>query len=63
MIKLVLFDLDGVLVDTKQIHFDALNESYRSTSSNRSGFQSCKFFNSASEYEASKLVHPLNAVG
>ena len=27
MIKLVLFDLDGVLVDTKQIHFDALNES------------------------------------
>jgi beta-phosphoglucomutase-like phosphatase (HAD superfamily)/dTDP-glucose pyrophosphorylase len=26
MIKLVLFDLDGVLVDTKRIHFDALNE-------------------------------------
>ena len=26
MIKLVLFDLDGVLVDTKKIHFDALNE-------------------------------------
>ena len=26
MTKLVLFDLDGVLVDTKQIHFDALNE-------------------------------------
>ena len=25
MIKLVLFDLDGVLVDTKKIHFDALN--------------------------------------
>ena len=26
MIKLILFDLDGVLVDTKDIHFDALNE-------------------------------------
>lgn len=26
MIKLVLFDLDGVLVDTKQMHFDALNQ-------------------------------------
>lgn len=25
-IKCVLFDLDGVLVDTKKIHFDALNE-------------------------------------
>jgi len=26
MIDLVLFDLDGVLVDTKKIHFEALNE-------------------------------------
>lgn len=26
MIKLVLFDLDGVLIDAKKIHFDALNE-------------------------------------
>ncbi|WP_440672732.1 HAD family hydrolase, partial [Candidatus Pelagibacter sp. HIMB1715] len=25
MIKLIIFDLDGVLVDTKKIHFDALN--------------------------------------
>ena len=25
MIKLVIFDLDGVLVETKQIHFDSLN--------------------------------------
>jgi len=26
MIKLVLFDLDGVLIDAKQIHYEALNE-------------------------------------
>ena len=26
MIKLVLFDLDGVLIDAKQIHYKALNE-------------------------------------
>ena len=25
MIKLIIFDLDGVLVDAKNIHYDALN--------------------------------------
>ena len=25
MVKLIIFDLDGVLVDTKNLHFDALN--------------------------------------
>ena len=25
-IKLIVFDLDGVLVEAKNIHFDALNE-------------------------------------
>jgi len=29
MIKLIIFDLDGVLVEAKQIHFDTLNESLR----------------------------------
>ena len=26
MIKTIIFDLDGVLVDTKKIHFEALNK-------------------------------------
>ena len=26
MIKLVLFDLDGVLIDAKKLHYDALNQ-------------------------------------
>jgi beta-phosphoglucomutase-like phosphatase (HAD superfamily) len=26
MKKLILFDLDGVLVDAKKIHFDSLNK-------------------------------------
>jgi beta-phosphoglucomutase len=26
MIKLIIFDLDGVLVEAKDIHFDALNK-------------------------------------
>ena len=29
-IKAVIFDLDGVLVDTKKIHFDALNIALKS---------------------------------
>ena len=29
MIKAIIFDLDGVLVDTKQIHFEALNEALK----------------------------------
>lgn len=35
MIKLIIFDLDGVLIETKQIHFDTLNQAigkYDSTS-------------------------------
>ena len=29
MIKLIIFDLDGVLVDTKPLHFYALNKSLK----------------------------------
>ena len=33
MIKSIIFDLDGVLVDTKTIHFDALNLALSKTKS------------------------------
>ena len=29
MIKLIIFDLDGVLVDAKKIHYDTLNQALR----------------------------------
>jgi len=29
MIKLVLFDLDGVLIDAKEIHYQALNNALK----------------------------------
>lgn len=30
MIKLIIFDLDGVLIDTKELHYEALNEALKS---------------------------------
>jgi len=32
-VKLVIFDLDGVLIDSKELHYEALNEALRSISS------------------------------
>ena len=29
MLKFIIFDLDGVLVEAKNIHFDALNEALK----------------------------------
>ena len=29
MIKVIIFDLDGVLVNTKKIHFETLNKSLK----------------------------------
>ena len=33
-IKSIIFDLDGVLVDTKNIHFEALNKAFVDTKIN-----------------------------
>ena len=30
MIKLIIFDLDGVLVDARELHYEALNKSLES---------------------------------
>ena len=30
MIKLVIFDLDGVLVDARELHYEALNRALKS---------------------------------
>jgi beta-phosphoglucomutase-like phosphatase (HAD superfamily) len=30
MIKLIVFDLDGVLVDARELHYDALNRALKS---------------------------------
>ena len=32
MVKLIIFDMDGVLVEAKQIHFDTLNQALREIS-------------------------------
>ena len=34
IIKLIVFDLDGVLVNTKNIHFNALNNALKKTKVN-----------------------------
>ena len=34
MIKLIIFDLDGVLFDGKKLHFDALNEALEEVGQN-----------------------------
>ena len=32
MLKLIIFDLDGVLIESKKIHYDALNDSLKKIS-------------------------------
>ena len=39
MIKNIIFDLDGVLVDTRDIHFNALNKSIKKAGLNAINFK------------------------
>ena len=39
IIKGLIFDLDGVLVDTKKIHFDALNKALKSVKAKEISFK------------------------
>ena len=34
MVKLIIFDLDGVLVDAKEIHYESLNKALNEIGSN-----------------------------
>lgn len=34
MIKLIVFDLDGVLIEAKQLHYEALNDALKTHSPN-----------------------------
>lgn len=58
MIKLVLFDLDGVLVSTKTVHFDALNEAL-----NHFGYPSISVEDHLTKYDGHTTEDKLNMLG
>lgn len=55
-IKLIIFDLDGVLVDAKKIHFDTLNDALRSVDSR----YEISFSEHLSTYDGLKTNQKLN---
>jgi HAD superfamily hydrolase (TIGR01509 family) len=58
MIKLVLFDLDGVLVSTKTVHFDALNEAL-----NHFGYPSISVEDHLTKYDGHTTEDKLKMLG
>lgn len=58
MIKLVLFDLDGVLVDTKMIHFKALNEALE-----KYGYPSISYKDHLSKFDGLPTEEKLDMLG
>ena len=48
MIKVIIFDLDGVLVDTKEIHFLALNEALEKFNAKKVISKHCLLYTSPS---------------
>lgn len=58
MIKLVLFDLDGVLVDTKGIHFHALNEALE-----KYGYPSISYKDHLSKFDGLPTEEKLDMLG
>ena len=58
MIKVVIFDLDGVLVDTKKIHFDALNMSLKKYNFEEISFNNhTKFFDGLPTKEKLEILN------
>jgi len=57
-IKCILFDLDGVLVDTKKIHFDALNEAL-----NEYGYPQISLEDHLTRFDGLPTTHKLDLLG
>ena len=58
MIKVVMFDLDGVLVDTKMIHFKALNEALE-----KYGYPSISYKDHLSKFDGLPTEEKLDMLG
>lgn len=57
MIKLIIFDLDGVLVDTKKIHFNSLNKALKKFSINQISYEDhLKIFDGLPTAEKLKII-------
>ena len=58
MIKAIIFDLDGVLVDTKKIHFEALNLALKKFNYNEISFEDhTKIFDGLPTSEKLKILN------
>ena len=58
MIKIIIFDLDGVLVDTKKIHFEALNLALKKYNYNEITFEDhVKIFDGLPTNEKLKILN------
>ena len=58
MIKTIIFDLDGVLVDTKKIHFEALNLALKKYNFNEITFEDhVKIFDGLPTNEKLKILN------
>ena len=61
MIKVIIFDLDGVLVDTKKIHFEALNKALEKYNFKKISFEDhVKIFDGLPTLEKLKILHKNN---
>jgi len=61
MIKAIIFDLDGVLVDTKKIHFEALNKALKKFNYKEIKFEDhVKIFDGLPTYEKLKILNKKN---
>ena len=61
MIKVIIFDLDGVLVNTKKIHYEALNKALKKFSFKEISFKDhIKIFDGLPTNEKLKILNKKN---